>query len=767
MSEVFDPYRKWLGIPPQHQPPHHYRLLGIEAFEPDADVIANAADGRMAQVKTFQTGKNSEASQRILNELAAAKVCLLNPEKKAAYDLRLRETIRAEQAAQSPAPGPAGQIREALPAGSPPLPPDIYSLAQGAPPPPPPVAPLEQMEGLTAASLSPDGGPFVDYASPSFAGAAGRGPAKNRIVKKRRAQNWQIPAFATLIGLLLVAGVVMIAMNKKQEEEKQQRERDRQAQIEEEQRALVRRATKPKPSSPSPAKRRSRDFDLHASNVPKKLTRPRLALSPEATQSSNGSMIQTTKGRKDQRSPSEKGSAAKTGPGADVHRKKLPVPAEDEQRKAEAKIKDIYKQEFVAAKTTEGRLDLAAKLREQGMDMSDDPTAKFVLWRLAFHEAADAGSLAKAAEVIDKIDQLYKVDADALKAEAGTAAVKGLLRPGGATVEAVRELAATALTLAEAAADADRFDVASNLAKVANRAAAKTGDSQLKRESLDRSKEIERLRKIYAAVEESLQKAAADPSDADADLAAGRWHCFIRGNWDKGLPLLAKGKDGALSAVAKQDLADPKDAKEQTGLGDAWWTLAEKEPVPDKAPMFARAWRWYNEALPELTGLEKARVERRMKSPLASEGPSARGGVQLGNVASSSNGARMEGPALHPGSLLAVKGAADGGFAPGETLCEWTVILDKVYRLQEIRFPLRDKEDGSARYILQVSADGREFVSVADRSRDPRRGLQVIHFWPRPVKIIKLMGLQPDENQRSGLDVDELEAYCLPPGPPK
>ena len=25
----FDPYRKWLGIPPQEQPPNHYRLLGI------------------------------------------------------------------------------------------------------------------------------------------------------------------------------------------------------------------------------------------------------------------------------------------------------------------------------------------------------------------------------------------------------------------------------------------------------------------------------------------------------------------------------------------------------------------------------------------------------------------------------------------------------------------------------------------------------------------------------------------------------------------
>ena len=33
MSENFNPYHKWLGIPHNHQPPNHYRLLGIEDFE--------------------------------------------------------------------------------------------------------------------------------------------------------------------------------------------------------------------------------------------------------------------------------------------------------------------------------------------------------------------------------------------------------------------------------------------------------------------------------------------------------------------------------------------------------------------------------------------------------------------------------------------------------------------------------------------------------------------------------------------------------------
>lgn len=105
MTKPFDPYRKWLGIPAQDQPPNHYRLLGIERFETDPDVISNAADGRMAQVKNYQAGKYSKHSQRILNELAAAKLCLLNPAKKADYDRQLREQD-AEQAGQFTGPPP-------------------------------------------------------------------------------------------------------------------------------------------------------------------------------------------------------------------------------------------------------------------------------------------------------------------------------------------------------------------------------------------------------------------------------------------------------------------------------------------------------------------------------------------------------------------------------------------------------------------------------------------------------------------------------------
>ena len=82
MADSFDPYRKWLAIPAEEQPPHHYRLLAIPLFESDPDVISNAADGRMTQIKNYQTGPYAKVSQQILNQIAAAKICLLDPKKR-------------------------------------------------------------------------------------------------------------------------------------------------------------------------------------------------------------------------------------------------------------------------------------------------------------------------------------------------------------------------------------------------------------------------------------------------------------------------------------------------------------------------------------------------------------------------------------------------------------------------------------------------------------------------------------------------------------
>ena len=100
----FDPYYQWLGIPPSERPINHYRLLGVEIFEDNGDVIAHAADRQMAHLKSFSAGPHSSDSQQVLNALAKARLCLLNAKAKTAYDRQLHKTIAPPPQETTPSP---------------------------------------------------------------------------------------------------------------------------------------------------------------------------------------------------------------------------------------------------------------------------------------------------------------------------------------------------------------------------------------------------------------------------------------------------------------------------------------------------------------------------------------------------------------------------------------------------------------------------------------------------------------------------------------
>ena len=95
MPDKFDPYYRWLGIPPKEQPPNHYRLLGIELFESDPQLIDSFSLRHTDFLREITDGPHVPDAQRLLNELAAARRCLLDPQRKAAYDAELRERLAA------------------------------------------------------------------------------------------------------------------------------------------------------------------------------------------------------------------------------------------------------------------------------------------------------------------------------------------------------------------------------------------------------------------------------------------------------------------------------------------------------------------------------------------------------------------------------------------------------------------------------------------------------------------------------------------------
>lgn len=101
-ADQFDPYFQWLGIDPALHPLDHYTLLGLPHFTGDAATVAAAADQRMQLIRSFQTGPRGAYTQKLMNELSSARVCLTNPAMRAQYDAQLHQQLGRRAIAQMP-----------------------------------------------------------------------------------------------------------------------------------------------------------------------------------------------------------------------------------------------------------------------------------------------------------------------------------------------------------------------------------------------------------------------------------------------------------------------------------------------------------------------------------------------------------------------------------------------------------------------------------------------------------------------------------------
>ena len=107
-------------------------------------------------------------------------------------------------------------------------------------------------------------------------------------------------------------------------------------------------------------------------------------------------------------------------------------------------------------------------------------------------------------------------------------------------------------------------------------------------------------------------KASAD--DPAANLSLGKYLCFAKGDWQRGLAHLAKSGDARFAALAAGEQQDPTGANASKTLGDAWWQLAGDAAGDEKQAIIARACHWYRRALAAgLTGLERKAIEKRLE----------------------------------------------------------------------------------------------------------------------------------------------------------
>jgi hypothetical protein len=162
--------------------------------------------------------------------------------------------------------------------------------------------------------------------------------------------------------------------------------------------------------------------------------------------------------------------------------------------------------------------------------------------------------------------------------------------------------------LAERANAIDKYELSDKLLVQAETAARALKNvplitslqAQLKK-NRDVRKEFDSVVKAYTAMLEGK----ATPEEY---LQAGKFLCFVQGNWEPGLKALSQGKDETLKALAVKDLAGAEAAEDQIALGDAWSAITSKQPGARD-----RVIHWYKKAWPTLKGITRERIRKKFQ----------------------------------------------------------------------------------------------------------------------------------------------------------
>jgi len=287
--------------------------------------------------------------------------------------------------------------------------------------------------------------------------------------------------------------------------------------------------------------------------------------------------------------------------------KKLEVPDDAAQKEAEKTIRGIFKDDY-AKRAPADRLALAKNLLRQGVETKDDNAARYVLLRDSQDLAARGGDLDTAFRAVDEMCRVYATNPLILK-NGVLAAAAGMPR----TPEEQKAVAQAYVTLADEACQARQFDLAAKASQSALAAAKKGKDVPLLTKAESQSKAMAAVQERYEKVKKSFETLTAAPESPDANQAVGEFECLALGDWEAGLPKIAKGSDPALKALAAKDLSKPSEGAELAALGDAWWDRAEKETGLSRSNLRQRAAFWYEQASAKLSGLSKVKVDKRVE----------------------------------------------------------------------------------------------------------------------------------------------------------
>ena len=591
MSAGFDPYLTWLSIHPEQQPPDHYRLLGLNRFESKPDVIENAMDGRLQFLAAFANGEHGEVAQRLIHEIEAAGVCLLNRDAKVGYDKQLRAIskklkrakplVKAKPLPDSESPLPDVADKNASPNAS------IHVAA---------------LDGQDQPTRVLD---FVDHSVPAgvayptvhLRGGQRRGPSQTTV-----AVIVATTAVAVIFALIFIV---------------ESSSRSASARLEENKSAEVRGSTL-SPSKPSQPSR------LDDGRPPGEATgqSPPEAADEKSSDSMSG---EAELGASDAGNIQVSLPARQATPAIDARVQEAveavtaqasktarrPVPEAGQRNAAAAFVREIFEvdmEEAAGDRTTTGAL--LEEMLSHADQSSIEDTELFAVLSESRRLAIQVGLADRAVTIADRIARSFEGSAWDIR----MSTLKELGKSARSS-EAKADLARTCIPLLDEAIATEVYEILPPLLDIARSAAARaTSDEEiaLRKEVHARQQSIEAMLRAWDDLTQVRKTLEQRPDDATSNLRMGRFYCLVRNDWTAGLSYLALGGDHPLAKAATAELVAPADASEQLQLANLWYDAAEVATASERSSIEDHALDWYRTCIDGLEGLKQKHAETRI-----------------------------------------------------------------------------------------------------------------------------------------------------------
>ena len=281
-------------------------------------------------------------------------------------------------------------------------------------------------------------------------------------------------------------------------------------------------------------------------------------------------------------------------------KKEREIPDAETQAQKKKEIQDLFK----------GKDYSSVDYFEKGIQTKDDPVGRYVLLDMARAKAAEEFEYERAYQAAEELAKSFD-DIDALEMKKD---VLGIMAKVSKSSEDFYEVTNHALKLIRQCVDADKYEAANALLALADEARkkAKPGDDQKELEAKvsAEKRKVQEVQKEFDEAKAARETLETKSDDKEANLTWGKFVCAIKGQWDKGLPMLEKSGDEKWAPAAKMDLDKPANGDAQVKAGDNWWAMADPEQGIARQHLKARAVFWYKKAENSVSGLTQERIKK-------------------------------------------------------------------------------------------------------------------------------------------------------------